>query len=345
MSSTTGTRADSIQRYLTGASSDGGSQASDALSFGVYRSSTELQVRGCVITSAISNITVLFVSGANPVGAGTLTADTTGTLRWTPPGGTQGPSTTVNNGDTCIIESGNDPNQFVRVTRTSSASLTGTATLTLSDVLNNAIGQSNVSSAQASSGEDTYRSIMLKNAHPTLTVAGVTAYIGVLATAQSSDAGQLGASGAGTISTSGSFDSAGWPSTGFCHIKTNTGTDRELVYYSSRTATVLTIPSGGRGLGGTSAAAGASTDTLDAVPGIQIGIEAPTSSHLQTIANETSAPTGITWSIATTKATGVVIGNMAVGALYGLWIHRMVIPGEQATPVLKEIVNLAFDSA
>ena len=42
-----------------------------------------------------------------------------------------------------------------------------------------------------------------------------------------SDAIQLGASGAGTIGTTGSF--ADWPDSGFCHIKTSGGATREVV--------------------------------------------------------------------------------------------------------------------
>ena len=92
-------------------------------------------------------------------------------------------------------------------------------------------------------------------------------------TQQISNSGQLGASGAGTISTTGSF--ATWPASGLCLI-TNAGVVREFVFYSSRTAQTLTVPATGRARLGTSQSAGAGTDTLDSHGGQSPGSMAAT---------------------------------------------------------------------
>ena len=79
-----------------------------------------------------------------------------------------------------------------------------------------------------------------------------------------SNAGQLAASGAGFLRISGgTFDD--WPQSGYCMIKDGP-IMREIVAYSSRSATDLSVPDGGRAQFGTNSAAGLSTDTLDIYP-------------------------------------------------------------------------------
>jgi hypothetical protein len=342
------TRADSLGVYGTGAGADGGTQADPNLSLGGYRSSREVAVLGATLTSPIANVTLNYVSGANGTGSGTLGATGTDTLAWTPPGGTQGPAVTVLNGETKILEGGGagGANKYVRVTRTSAAALSGTATVDLSEVYNNDFGLDNVSSAEASAGDSEYRCVCLKN-RSSVTIAGVKAYLGLLGTTRVSDGGQLGVSGAGTITTTGSF--ADWPSSGFCQVKTNLGAIREVVYYTSRTNTQLTVPAAGRGRLATAAAAGASTDSLEAIPGMRLGKEAPTGSsttgNAQTVANENTAPAGITWNTGTSGAAGVNIGDMAAGAIYYLWMHREVPAGAVAAPSVLRLVGLDYDAA
>ena len=337
------TRADSIRFYLTGASSDGGAQTDPNAALGNFRSSTLMTFHDAVVTNPISNITIDHISGANAEGAGTITAKTTGSLAWTPPGGTEGPEVAIANGETKILEGGGAPEQFVRVTRTDALDLTGAATLTLTYTYNDVIGFDDVSAAESAAGDVEYRAAMIKNESAS-TVQNVIAYINTLGTNQVSGGAQLGASGSGSITLSvGSFSD--WPASGFCRIETSGGTLREIVYYSSRTSTTLTVPSAGRGLLGTSAAAGASTDVVMAVPGIRIALEAPSSSAIQTIVDENTAPTGRTWGTPVTKANGLSIGNMATTDLYGIWIERNVIAGATSEASVLKSLALSFDAA
>jgi hypothetical protein len=343
------TRADALRLYLTGAGSNGGSQSAANSALGNYRSSTEVAALSASRASSISNVTLDYIAARNGPGTGTLTATGNDTLTWTPPGGSAGADVTILNGESKVLEGGGDPSKYVRVTRTSTSNLSGTETDTLTEVLNNVIGLDNTTSAEAAAGDDNYRAICLKNGSGSVTMQNITAWIGTLGTQRTSGTAQLGSSGAGTITSATSSAFADWPNSGFCHIKTSGGSTREIVYYSSRTDTSLTVPSAGRAQLGTSAAAGAFNDTLDAVPGIRIAKEAPTGSasagNAQTIANEATAPTGVTWSTAITQGTGVSIGTLAPGEIYFLWIHRHVVAGSVAEASVRKLVEFSYDAA
>jgi len=342
------THADALRLYLTGASADGGAQADPDLSLGKNRSGTLATQLGIQVTDPIAGITILYAAGANGVGDGILTATGTSELKWEAPDGTQGAGVAIANGETKIIEDGGDPSKYVRVQRTSAGDLTGTATVTLADQFNNAAGMDNVASAEASAGDNEYRCHAFKN-ESTSQVTAVKVWIGTLGTQMTSSAAQLGASGAGTIEGSAG-DFADWPETGFAHVKTAAGATREIVYYASRTDDVLTVPAAGRGMLGTSAAAGASDDTVDAVPGIRIGKEAPASQPDgaftdKTSAGEGSEPAGVVWDSGTTAATGLDIGTLNAGYIYGLWIHRQIPAGRVADPELHNLIRWSYDAA
>lgn len=51
----------------------------------------------------------------------------------------------------------------------------------------------------------------------------------------------------------------------------------------------------------------------------------------QTIADEGTAPTGVTFSAPTTKGTGLAIGNIPAGSHKAIWLRRTVTAGMAAT--------------
>lgn len=51
---------------------------------------------------------------------------------------------------------------------------------------------------------------------------------------------------------------------------------------------------------------------------------------IETIANESTAPVGPSFSAPTSFATGLSLGNLAAGQAYGIWIRRTVTAGAQA---------------
>lgn len=338
------TNADALREYLSGAGSDGGAQTDPNASFGNYRSSTEAPSLGIVIANAVGGVTLTFAGGGNPIGAGLLTATDSSTLTWRPFGAV-GAGTGVGFSGTQnkVLEASGQPGQYLRVTGTTPFS-GGPATITLSELVNNAFGFDNVSSANALAGYNQYRATIVKN----VSGGSVTLFkrwIGELGTQQlPTMAGSLGASGAGTIITGGTF--IDWPETGWCHIKTSGGATRELIYYSSRTATVLAVPAAGRARLGTTAGAGAASDILHAVPGVAIakdpdGVEAAGSS-IQTIAGATTEPTGVTWNVGITEATGLSVGTLTAGQQIGMWLWREIPAGAKATPLMDVLLRESF---
>jgi hypothetical protein len=342
------TGCDSIRFYNTGAAADGNAQTDPDASLGNFRSGTEVTMIACSVQNPISNITIDYVGGANGEGSGTLTATADDDLRYTPPGGSQGPTVTIANGETKILEGGGGATEkYIRVSRTSATALSGTATLVLTYSQNNVVALDDVSSSEATAGDDEYRCVAIKN-DSSGTVKDVKVKLKSFGTQQTSDSGQLGASGAGTITTSGSFSD--WPETGYCAIYTSGGSEREIVYYSSRTTTALTVPAAGRGLLGTSAAAGAATDTVDAIPGVGIGKDDPTSQPSgsfvdNTGADEDTAPAGITFTSPILDADAVDIGDLLAGYIYGVWIHRETPAGAVGQSGMLHDLEFAFDAA
>ncbi len=337
------TRGDSLRFYLTGAGSDGGSQASAAASLGNYRSSTRVGSLGIAVANAISNITINHASGPNGEGSGELEAVGADDLAWTPPGGTQGDAVTISNGETKILEGGDTDSQWIEVTRTSATALSGTADLNLSDPANNVFGFDDVSSAEATAGDSEYRCFAAKNTNA-LSLSNVTFFIEPLEASVVSGTQALGASGAGTIRAVSSSAFADWPRVGLAHIKTSGGSTREIVYYERPAGNDrdLVVPAAGRGLLGTSAAAGATSDIVHPVAPIRIAKEGP-AANAQTIANESTAPTGLSWSTAITAATGVNVGTMAAGDIVFIWVHRSILAGHRGTDELMNWIGVSFE--
>jgi len=72
---------------------------------------------------------------------------------------------------------------------------------------------------------------------------------------------------------------------------------------------------------------------------ISIGYEAQDGSgKIQTIADETTAPSGISWSSPTDEASAITISGLDVGENHGLWIRRVFPAG--GTVKERELVSL-----
>lgn len=344
------TRADSLHCYLTGAGSDGGVQASPDLSLGNYRSSTRAGTLGWLASGVPANLTVVFVAGLNGPGAGTLTFSNSNDVSWAAPGEAAGPTVTILSGETKLLESAT-ASKCITVTRTDATALAnGTGSLTLTYVLNNVFGLSNLSSAQALAGVTRHRAVIYRN-ESSSAIASFKVWLATLGTQRSPDTTQLGASGAGTVTSSGGSGSAfaDWPASGYVHAKSSAGTLKEIFYYSSRTNTTLTVPATGRGLGGTAATAMAASDLLDSIPGIRLAKEVIASGKIQgPLTSETTAPTSRTWVTGITAATGVDMGSLdAIGGAadkVGLWIEEFNPPSTQSLADVLHLIRGSFDA-
>lgn len=347
------TQADAIRVYNTGATADGNAQANPDVSIGNFRASDEVQPITASIANAIANVTLLYVAGKNGAGVGTINAPTADTLTYTAPSGTVGPAVTIANGETKILQDGSDLTKYVRVTRTSATALTGTATLTLSLNVANACGFDAVSSAERVAGDIEFRCVGIKNVS-TGNVTNINVVSKLLGTPQLSDVAQLpGTAIAGTIETSGSF--ADWPAKGFCFRQTGPLNDpaaNELVYYKSRTDTVLTVEATGRSLGGSvfedGTLTGSATDVMIPTTGVALAVEAPLSQptgRFSIIADESTDPTFIFDVFrGDVVANQLAIGTLAAGEIHGVWMARITPPGQEPEINVTNGFSLLFDS-
>ena len=334
------TNADSLRMYLTGASSHNGAQADPGESRGRFASSTEATSMGFAMDgSGLIGISVVYAAGENGDGIGVLEAVSGSSIRWTAPGSsTAGEAVTIINGQTKIVEDGENPSAYLRVSRTGTDALTGSVDVLISDEYNNATSHTPVTSAQRTSGLVQYRLIALRNEHESngLDALDLAAYIqsipGVSIIDPPGYNASLGASGAGSIEISGaSFD--GWPAAGWVKVEQVDGSAREVVYYTSRTSTTLTVPAAGRALCETTASAMISSDVLVPWSGIAIAFEDPSAQPNGNFNGDTlNAPSGLSWSTARSSESALNHGTLAHQNQVGLWILWDVPAGAVATP-------------
>ncbi len=340
------TQADTLQYYLTGATSHEGSQSDPDASLGNYRASTKdefLEALNSSISLGGCSLTVVRVRDTSGPGTGTLTAVDANTVTWTPPSGSAGPNVAIANGQTKLVP-GNDKNRYIVITRTSATGMSSSTGVEYDLKHPNVMGFNDVSSAKASSGDDWYRCLAAVNASSN-GLSNVKLQLAQLGTAQISDTGQLPASGAGTISTSGSFST--WPDSGAVAIY-NGSSLREIAYYSSCDNSNLNVPVAGRGHLGTTAAAGASTDDLYAIPNMRIEYELPSSQpsgNFTTAADQYTAPAGITFEIPVLDSERLEVGDIASGNQFGIWVHRQLPAGSSSEPEVEQPVRVLADAA
>lgn len=320
---------DALRFFHTGAANHADAQTDPDASIGTHHSSTEAAAITATDTTpnlGSTPITINRVAGRNGTGNGTLTATGADTVTWTPPGGSAGAVVTILNGETRQIP-GSDANKYVVITRDSATGMTSSTVVAIIYNKPNVFGVDDISTSESSAGDDEYRCVSIENLG-TADVKNIKVRVRQLGTQQVSDGGQLGASGSGSITTTGSFST--WPESGGCWISESDDTERELVYYSSRTATVLTVPTAGRALGVTSAAAGAAGDKVYAVPLIELALDAPASQPsglFEAVANEDTAPTGPTFTTPVITADELAIGDLTQNQIYGIWMHRITPAG------------------
>lgn len=381
------TLADSIGIYLTGADYGGGAQNDPDACLGGFRSNVEVRPLFGVVSDGIGPISIDHVAGIGAdsvfkdgVGTGTITGVTVtsakeiedaldmtdadkqhmfhaDTVSWIAANGAAG-ATAVLDVDTTVTiggtGTGTDIGSFARVSRDSAAPIEGDMLIDLVKDYNNVIGMDNITSTERVAGNNTYRAIFFR-AHGSNQITNLQVWIGILSSNRTggvpnSDAGQLGASGAGTIVTTGSFGDPSEPEdidfqeSGMCYIiQSDLSTIREIVYYTNRTPTALTVPAGGRARLGSSADAGAAGDFLFNVPLIRIaGETVGGDGSIQTIANENTEPTGRTWTADIKFGTGIAIGTIDVGADAGMWIHRQVMAGSVRSAQLESVIRFQF---
>lgn len=322
------TRADAVGLYLSGElGDDTGGTVAGAL--GGYRMPVEVKQLDALIEGIAPTLVIEQIGGMQGVGEATVRAVDADTLAYTPAGLTvEGSMAAIADGESILLE-GAAANNYIRIRRDGDDDLNEGLTLDIRKPYNGLIGGPDVTTAESAAGVNTYLAGFIFNhgEEP----RDLIVYIGTLGTQRATGTAQLGATGSGTITTATANGFADWPSAGWARIRQSGGTLREIVYYTSRTATSLTVPSAGRARLGTTASAGAASDLIDAVPGIRIAIEEPDVDGLIDLqADINTSPAGAVWSTAISSATGLAITDLAPMGCYGLRIHREIPAGATA---------------
>lgn len=65
----------------------------------------------------------------------------------------------------------------------------------------------------------------------------------------------------------------------------------------------------------------------------------------QTIANESTAPSGVTFSAAATEGAALSMGDVEAGNYYPLWVRRVVAPSATAVTAISFTATFGLDSA
>jgi hypothetical protein len=88
------------------------------------------------------------------------------------------------------------------------------------------------------------------------------------------------------------------------------------------------------------------TNTPSAGTTIDIGLgSAAVNGTEQTVANEQTAPTSVTFSAPSTKAGGLSIGNLPAGQHKAIWLRRTVTAGAAAFDSDSVIIQAEGDTA
>lgn len=75
---------------------------------------------------------------------------------------------------------------------------------------------------------------------------------------------------------------------------------------------------------------------------VQIAAETPTAGEIQDVADEDTAPTGLSWSAPVTEGTALNLGTVTPDGSVGLWIERSVDVGEAAHPLATTVIRYRF---
>lgn len=343
------TAVDALGIYLTGKAGVAEDIYTPADSLGGMKINRESRSLEALMTWPIPPLVLEWVSPACGEGDAFIRGASAESVAFVAPGATEGAAVTLAKGGR-VLAVDDDTDHAVRIYRDDAYSddnLGGRMTLSLRKVFENAISHGNVSSAQRDVGVDTYRALMLR-AHGDVKVENIKVWVAPLhATGVVSDVDQLPLTGVFPpfkieTSISGAFDD--WPAAGWVRINTSAGALREIVYYNVRTGTSLFTRVTDWGLLGSTHSAGAADDVVYSVPGIRLALEAVDGDNLiQEIADEETAPAAVSWDSDITSATGLDFGDLLPGEQAGLWIHREIISGINASVQVESRIGIQFD--
>lgn len=342
------TGADALRWYLTGATSDGGTQDDADASIGNHRSSHEIQQIAWDLWQMFEGLAVQQISGACGPGTAYIHAADEDSLKFTAPGeADSGLVQQILQGQVKTLESGSARSKYCRIYRWGNQPFKGIVPVQLSHWFNNAIGMENISDTERAAGEDKIRCICFK-AEGTGGLENVNSWIKPLGSSFVSDVQQLPATGTGYVETSGTTEAIG--KHGFLRIEDSGGSLKEIAFYSARHSStkVQVTDASHRGLLGTSATAGAATDIVRPVPGLRIAYQAPSSQpsgYAYNASDENDIPSGLTWYTGIDRGDGPGLASLSYGNIYYLWL-RLTFPacaGSSLVAFYQALNSISYD--
>ena len=329
---------DQLRLWLTGASTYRGDQEASNNALGDFHSDSEAIRMGWFEARAIKNLVILTASRACGLGVGSIAVVGT-KVAFAAPNGQLGTAQLVNVGFPQVLSDGLNPSAWVKVLRTTSDELVGATAVEFVEGFNNLFGMDN----SVYTGSDTYRCAMFSN-DGLGTLTNISVWLNPLATSVTCQGG-LDGSNPGTIfGPDNAFNS--WPFEGTVRIDDSGGAIKEIVWFNSRTSCTLNVTA--RGMLGTFATSGSAGDILTPIPPIAIGKELANPlflGNVQTIANENTPPTAVTFSTPIVSTDGVQVASLNPNEQFGLWMHRQIPSGALATPLVLNSIAYSFTDA
>jgi hypothetical protein len=332
------TGGDVLRVHGSNAPSPGAGQVAIASDLGGNWASTE---RASFRTlGAVARLTVARIGGSFDPGLASVESDGAGSYRYTAPGQTSaGAWTAVPSGGGAYWLPSGSAGAGLRVTRTGAAAPAGPVAIKILETHGGAFGARDATSAQRAAGLYLRRAWFLRNAGAG--ALAVKVYLNPLGTARALAANYANAGAVtATLAGDGPRD---WPECGFAENE-NTG---EVLFYSARSATALTVPAYGRDAFSDGApAAGTIGDNLVPISGAILALETPVAGAITLIPSETSVPFGLSWAHPWSAADPAVLtATLASGGLVGLWMTRITVAGQAAAAIMRnEIIAEATDA-
>lgn len=298
--------------------SGGAANTDPDASLGGVRSSERVYSQSTTGLTDVTGVTIEYAAG-NAEGAGTLAFDIeTTSLTWTPNGGTAGAAVDVSEGGLFTIRAGADAGLLL-VDVTPSALPIGdeSDSITVANIANELFDD--VSKAESFAGDVEYRCIYVTNTHPTDSFLDVIAWIagqptpGTLALAL--DPAPMGSGAVGSvvgITRSGTTATVEQTSHGHVDGSTITFAGADQAAYNVAAVITVTDPDHYTYTVSGSPTTPA-TGTITASSGVS-----------QTVANENTAPTGVTFSSPSSSSTGISLGEIPPGKSRALWVRRTI---------------------
>jgi len=195
-----------------------------------------------------------------------------------------------------------------------------------------------VTSQESETGDIEYKGFFIKNESGDF-LTGLQVYADVSYVDSGALVSGYGSSGSVEVDM-GSY-LADFPASGFMYNSERS----EALYYASKSidGTKALVSSAGRGVRGTAAAAGLAGDGINYYAPIDLGFEEPSGGSIQTIANESTAPSGVSFNYHGLSSVKL-LGGLGPLEMWGVWLKRFVQVNSRPLVGQRGSLRFVFDN-